>query len=131
VRRFLESGIETLHNVFLSPTGANSSAGSFSHGRTLRVGIAGLGTVGAAVVRTIEEQARTLHARSGRGIRVVAVTARSKAKKRTLDLRASTGSTAPWRSPTIPHRLLRRTDGRFRRTGVVGDRSALKNGKWW
>jgi homoserine dehydrogenase len=52
----------------------------------LRVGIAGLGTVGAAVVRTIEEQARTLHARSGRGIRVVAVTARSKAKKRTIDL---------------------------------------------
>lgn len=52
----------------------------------LRVGIAGLGTVGAAVVRTIEEQARTLHARSGRGIRVVAVTARSKAKKRTVDL---------------------------------------------
>ena len=52
----------------------------------LRVGIAGLGTVGAAVVRLIEEQARTLSARSGRGIRVVAVTARSKAKKRTLDL---------------------------------------------
>lgn len=52
----------------------------------LRVGIAGLGTVGAAVVRLIEEQARTLSARSGRSIRVVAVTARSKAKKRTLDL---------------------------------------------
>ena len=32
----------------------------------LRVGIAGLGTVGAAVVRLIEEQARTLSARSMR-----------------------------------------------------------------
>jgi homoserine dehydrogenase len=52
----------------------------------LRVGIAGLGTVGAAVVRLIEEQARTLSARSGRSIRVVAVTARSKVKKRAVDL---------------------------------------------
>ena len=53
----------------------------------LKVGIAGLGTVGAEVVRLIEAQARTLSARSGRGVRVVAVTARSKAKKRGLDLR--------------------------------------------
>src|SRR5260370_38011668 len=53
----------------------------------LRVGIAGLGTVGAEVVRLIEQQGATLSARSGRGVRVVAVTARSKAKKRGLDLR--------------------------------------------
>src|SRR5665213_4585992 len=53
----------------------------------LKVGIAGLGTVGAEVVRLIEAQARTLAARSGRGVKVVAVTARSKAKKRNLDLR--------------------------------------------
>jgi homoserine dehydrogenase len=53
----------------------------------LRVGIAGLGTVGAEVVRLIERQSRVLSVRIGRGIRVVAVTARSKAKKRGLDLR--------------------------------------------
>ncbi len=53
----------------------------------LKVGIAGLGTVGAEVVRLIETQARVLAGRSGRGIRVVAVTARSKAKKRGVDLR--------------------------------------------
>src|SRR4051812_29433199 len=53
----------------------------------LKVGIAGLGTVGADVVRLIEEQGRALSARSGRGIRVVAVTARSKVKKRSVDLR--------------------------------------------
>src|SRR5271167_509584 len=53
----------------------------------LKVGIAGLGTVGAEVVRLIEQQSRTLSARSGRGIRVVAVTARSKVKKRGIDLR--------------------------------------------
>src|SRR6202045_3843433 len=53
----------------------------------LKVGIAGLGTVGAEVVRLIEQQSRTLSARSGRSVRVVAVTARSKVKKRALDLR--------------------------------------------
>src|ERR1035437_10160041 len=53
----------------------------------LKVGIAGLGTVGAEVVRLIEQQGRTLSARCGRGVRVVAVAARSKVKKRGLDLR--------------------------------------------
>src|SRR3984885_7581918 len=52
----------------------------------LRVGIAGLGTVGAEVVRVIESQSGVLSARCGRPLRVVAVTARSKAKKRGLDL---------------------------------------------
>jgi homoserine dehydrogenase len=52
----------------------------------LKVGIAGLGTVGADVVRLIEQQGKTLAARCGRGVRVVAVTARSKARKRNLDL---------------------------------------------
>jgi len=52
----------------------------------LRVGIAGLGTVGAEVVRLIERQGRVLSERTGRGVRVVAVTARSKAKKRGVDL---------------------------------------------
>ena len=53
----------------------------------LKVGIAGLGTVGAEVVRLIEAQSRTLSARCGRIVRVVAVTARSKTKKRNVDLR--------------------------------------------
>lgn len=52
----------------------------------LKVGIAGLGTVGAEVVRLIDQQSRQLAARSGRAIKVVAVTARSK-KKRDVDLR--------------------------------------------
>ena len=53
----------------------------------LKVGIAGLGTVGTEVVRLIETEARTLSARCGRNVRVTAVTARSKAKKRGLDLK--------------------------------------------
>jgi homoserine dehydrogenase len=56
-------------------------------GAPLKVGIAGLGTVGAEVVRLIEAQREGLAARCGRGVRVVAVTARTKAKKRHLDLR--------------------------------------------
>jgi len=53
----------------------------------LKVGIAGLGTVGAEVVRLIEQQNSILAARCGRGVKVVAVTARSKSKKRSVDLR--------------------------------------------
>ncbi len=56
----------------------------------LKVGLAGLGTVGAEVVRLIEGQSAALSARCGRPIRIVAVTARSKAKKRGLDLRGIT-----------------------------------------
>ena len=56
----------------------------------LKVGIAGLGTVGAEVVRLIENEGKALSARAGRGVRVVAVTARSQAKKRSLDLRGVT-----------------------------------------
>jgi homoserine dehydrogenase len=52
----------------------------------LRVGIAGLGTVGAEVVRLIEQQGKILEARCGRGIKVVSVTARSRTKKRGVDL---------------------------------------------
>ena len=61
----------------------------------LKVGIAGLGTVGAEVVRLIEQQGRILSARCGRGVRVVAVTARSKVKKRGLDLRGIEWAKSP------------------------------------
>jgi homoserine dehydrogenase len=69
----------------------------------LKVGIAGLGTVGAEVVRLIEEQSRALSARSGRGIRVVAVTARSKVKKRGVDLRGIEWAKSPLALATAPN----------------------------
>jgi homoserine dehydrogenase len=53
----------------------------------LKVGLAGLGTVGASVVRLIEEQRAALTASTGRPVEVVAVTARSKAKNRGIDLK--------------------------------------------
>ena len=53
----------------------------------LKVGVAGLGTVGSAVVATVREQKAMLAARCGRPIEIVAVCARSKTKKRGIDLR--------------------------------------------
>ena len=55
-------------------------------GAPLKVGLAGLGTVGATVLRLIARQRDALAARCGRPIEVVAVTARSRAKDRGIDL---------------------------------------------
>jgi homoserine dehydrogenase len=54
----------------------------------LKLGIAGLGTVGASVVRMIERQRDALAVACGRPIEVVAVTARSRSKKRDIDLKS-------------------------------------------
>jgi homoserine dehydrogenase len=54
----------------------------------LKVGIAGLGTVGAAVVRLLASQRDALAQRCGRSIEVVAVNARSKGKDRGVDLKS-------------------------------------------
>ena len=53
----------------------------------LKIGIAGLGVVGASVVRLIEQQREALAVRCGRRIEVVAVSARSRGKRRALDLK--------------------------------------------
>jgi homoserine dehydrogenase len=53
---------------------------------TLKIGIAGLGTVGAGVVKLLAEHDRLLALRGGRRLKLVAVSARSKAKKRDIDL---------------------------------------------
>jgi len=52
----------------------------------LKVGVAGLGTVGASVVRLIERQRDALEARCGRAIEVVAVSARARGKARDADI---------------------------------------------
>lgn len=54
----------------------------------LRLGIAGLGTVGVGVVRIVERHADLLAARAGRPIQVTAVSARSRDKDRGIDLSA-------------------------------------------
>ncbi len=52
----------------------------------MRVGIAGLGTVGASVIRLLRRQAEALTARTGRKIEVVAVSARDRSLDRRIDL---------------------------------------------
>jgi len=52
----------------------------------LRLGIAGLGTVGAAVIRLLTAQARDLAARTGRDIVVTGVSARDSGRERGVDL---------------------------------------------
>src|SRR6266568_3958508 len=53
----------------------------------LKVGIAGVGTVGAALIAQIARHKEALATRCGRGIEVVAVGARSKTKDRGVDLK--------------------------------------------
>ncbi len=52
----------------------------------LRLGIAGLGTVGAGVVRIVRQHAQMLEARTGRPIAITAVSARNRDKDRGVSL---------------------------------------------
>jgi homoserine dehydrogenase len=55
--------------------------------KPLKVGLAGLGTVGTAVIHLLEHERDKLASRCGRPIEVVAVSARSRGKKRDIDLK--------------------------------------------
>ncbi|MBZ5758307.1 MULTISPECIES: homoserine dehydrogenase [Rhizobium] len=52
----------------------------------LKIGIAGLGTVGASLVRIIQQRSAELTATCGRPIKIVAVSARDRSKDRGIDL---------------------------------------------
>lgn len=52
----------------------------------LRIGVIGLGTVGAALVSTLQKNAPSIALRAGRPIEVVAVSARNKARDRGFDV---------------------------------------------
>ena len=54
----------------------------------LRIGLAGLGTVGAGVVRIIQTHGETIAARAGRAVEIAAISARSRHRDRGLDLSA-------------------------------------------
>lgn len=54
--------------------------------KPLRVALAGLGTVGGGVIRLIEANRALIERRAGRGIEIVAVSARDRAKDRGFDL---------------------------------------------
>jgi len=52
----------------------------------LRIGVAGLGTVGASVIRILLQQAAVIEEKSGRKVTVTAVSARDRNKDRGIDL---------------------------------------------
>jgi homoserine dehydrogenase len=54
--------------------------------RTLRIGIAGLGTVGGGTLRTLRENAELLRQRTGQLLAVTAVSAKDPKRRRELDL---------------------------------------------
>ncbi len=71
---------------------------------TLKVGVAGLGNVGAALAAQVAQQREALALRCGRRVEIVAVCARSKSKERGVDLRQLKWFTDPValaRSPDI------------------------------
>lgn len=71
--------------------------------QTLRLGIAGLGTVGVGVVKIIRRQAELLEARTGQRIEITAVSARDAEKDRGVNLK-------PYAWETDPVALAKRDD---------------------
>jgi len=68
----------------------------------LRIGIAGLGTVGAGVVKLLAEHGRLLALRGGRPLKLVAVSARSRTKKRDIDVSSVRWEKDPLALATAP-----------------------------
>jgi homoserine dehydrogenase len=52
----------------------------------LKLGLAGIGTVGGSLLRLIEARGKSLSSRTGRQVEVIAVSARNRRKKRDVDL---------------------------------------------
>ena len=72
--------------------------------QSLRVGIAGLGNVGASVIRLLDRQSAALASRTGRSIKVTAVCARERGRERGVDVSGFTWFDDPVamaRSPDI------------------------------
>ena len=61
----------------------------------LRLGLAGLGTVGIGVVKIVQRHADLIAARSGRPVQITAVSARDRSKPRDADLSAYAWETYP------------------------------------
>ncbi|MFN7597603.1 MAG: homoserine dehydrogenase, partial [Cereibacter sp.] len=54
----------------------------------LRLGLAGLGTVGIGVVKIVQRHASLIEARAGRPVQITAVSARDRTRTRDADLSA-------------------------------------------
>ena len=86
----------------------------------LRLGIAGLGTVGTGVIKIIEKNPGLLKARCGRSISIKAVSARSRTKPREIDI-----SGYEWENE--PAALARRSDIDVYIELIGGERGSAKD----
>lgn len=62
---------------------------------SLRIGIAGLGTVGASLVRILQQRSNELAITCGRAIEIIAVSARDRSRDRGIDLKGITWFDTP------------------------------------
>jgi homoserine dehydrogenase len=76
-------------------TAARLSDAIQATGTPLRIGLAGLGTVGIGVVKIVQRHADLIAARAGRPVVITAVSARDKSKNRDADLSAYAWETDP------------------------------------
>ena len=74
--------------------------------KPLRIGIAGLGTVGVGVIKIIQEKKSLLEARNGKQIIISAVTAKNKNKERGVDLTSYQFQSQPSRKPYLNNQKL-------------------------
>ncbi len=86
----------------------------------LRIGIAGLGTVGAGVVRTLDGNREEISCRAGRTIEIVAVSARDRTRNRGVDI-----SNYAWEDDPVA--LARRPDIDLYVELVGGEDGAARN----
>jgi len=96
----------------------------------LRIGLAGLGTVGTSVLRILRRQENTLGERCGRAVRVTAVCARDRSRDRGVDLGGLTWFDDPVALATSPEidclvELVGGSDGQAK----AAVEAALKAGK--
>ena len=75
----------------------------------LRIGLAGLGTVGIGVVKIVQRHADLIAARTGRRVVITAVSARDRSRNRDADLSgyAWKPTRSPWRSAMMSMYLSR------------------------
>ncbi|MBX2835189.1 MAG: homoserine dehydrogenase [Micavibrio sp.] len=96
----------------------------------LRLGIAGLGTVGAGVIKIVQQHKELLPLRAGRDIQITAVSARTKNKARDFDISAYEWLDDPIKLATHPDvDVVLELIGGEEGAALTLVRTALENGK--
>ena len=96
----------------------------------LNVGIIGLGTVGSGVIRLLKKQKRNIKNRTGIELKVVAITAKNRRKKRSVDVSSFKWIRSPLdvaKDPNVD--VVVELIGDMDKTATKVIREAINNGK--